>query len=670
MVQHKRRRPFLPSRKEKECSPKTGLEAGEKDNKEVNNESEKKTDATSVPPKPSQKAEKIGKNVVEKTSLGRHGTDTTTRVTQDEASLAESSVPAPPGQLGRQSANLVTVQPGAMAIGRRGLAEDIDDLTTSNAATIHGESTMTTTPPALGAEVVASDEDFENQVQQRLKQRTVDAVAVQRVTKDNDSETKSSTCSSKMLLCGVVAVIVLIIGIFIGVKSDSSYVDEDLTEASPATPVPTAPVDPNVTRHSYAMNLFQKIVQSEALLLNESTPQHKAMTWILDEDLNNTLDALVSRAIGDEEDQDGLQLRLIERFVLAVLYYEFDGPNWFVDYGFLNATTSVCEWGEEDQGVKCGDENGGHVALISLEFNNLNGTIPYEIDGLVKLESISLVGTGIYGTLPPTMGNLTNLKLFQLGLTGVGGSIPDSIKKMQSLNRLWMPWNALSGQVPATALSELKELEFLGLWSNMLTGPLPSFNPQIQDLRDIEVNDNMFTGTIPESIYDMASMEILDLSSNLDLNGSISTKIGQLADLWKLNLKSNNLSGTLCSEFGSVTKLELMLLDDNELSGNIPSTLGLLYRLGYLQLQNNSLEGTVPIDLSTLSSLAALNLEHNMLTGDLDMFCVDQPELHTPIGSDCYGENPQVNCTCCTKCCGAEAVGTARNTSTPPLEEA
>ena len=53
------------------------------------------------------------------------------------------------------------------------------------------------------------------------------------------------------------------------------------------------------------------------------------------------------------------QLRLVERYVLAVFYYSANGPSWEDQKGFLQATP-VCSW----DGIECDALD----SIVSIDF--------------------------------------------------------------------------------------------------------------------------------------------------------------------------------------------------------------------------------------------------------------------------------------------------------------
>ncbi|KAK6157078.1 hypothetical protein DH2020_011326 [Rehmannia glutinosa] len=95
-----------------------------------------------------------------------------------------------------------------------------------------------------------------------------------------------------------------------------------------------------------------------------------------------------------------------------------------------------------------------------------------------------------------------------------------------------------------------------------------------------------------------------DLSRNY-LNGSIPTIFGQLR-LVALSLLGNRFSGTIPEEIGDITTLEDLVLEDNLLEGNLPANLGSLSNLRRLLLSANNFNGTIPVTFGNLRNLTDL----------------------------------------------------------------
>ncbi|KAL7529324.1 hypothetical protein ACHAXR_002902 [Thalassiosira sp. AJA248-18] len=180
-------------------------------------------------------------------------------------------------------------------------------------------------------------------------------------------------------------------------------------------------------------------------LFNTRSPQYQALFWLAN--------------------IDKLQLRhydggLIQRYVLAVIYFSTGGPfvdedtdlsqkrkgAWRNPTNFL-APTHECEWKSRvidgagrGGGIRRCDKN-KTVVEISI-YNELSGTIPTEI------------------------GRLWNLRTLYLGRNKIAGSIPTELGMIQKLSSLSLQWNDLSGTIPQYHLQNLKSLRALQLEGN------------------------------------------------------------------------------------------------------------------------------------------------------------------------------------------------------------
>ena len=116
-----------------------------------------------------------------------------------------------------------------------------------------------------------------------------------------------------------------------------------------------------------------------------------------------------------------------------------------------------------------------------------------------------------------------------------------------------------------------------------------------------------------------------------DLNGSIPSELGSLADLTGLRLYGNQLSGALPPELGNLGNLELLVISENRLTHEIPESLGNLTNLRVLSAWGNRLTGLIPHSLTNLTNLERLWLSRNQFTGCIPAALRNVPEndLHS-----------------------------------------
>ena len=173
--------------------------------------------------------------------------------------------------------------------------------------------------------------------------------------------------------------------------------------------------------------------------------------------------------------------------------------------------------------------------------------------------------------------------------------------------------NKLSGQIPSE-LGRLSKLVKLDLRHNELIGPIPPELGRLARLRILDLGLNEITGPIPAQLGGLARLQVLDLSRNR-LVGPIPSQVGGLADLRNLYMYNNEIGGPIPKELGRLEKLARVWLWNNKLSGSIPPELGQLSKLSELRLDRNALSGSIPAELGRLAEIEVLGLSHNQLTG-------------------------------------------------------
>lgn len=132
----------------------------------------------------------------------------------------------------------------------------------------------------------------------------------------------------------------------------------------------------------------------------------------------------------------------------------------------------------------------------------------------------------------------------------------------------------------------------------------------------IHLSYNNLLGRIPEEIGNLTELYTLDLSGNT-LTGEIPSSIGNMHILGYLYLNNNQLTGSIPQEIGNLSDLRACYIYENQLMGNIPSEFGNLINLEYCYLFGNQLTGEVPETLSRLTKLQTMDFSDNMLGGDL-----------------------------------------------------
>ncbi|TKY50182.1 LRR receptor serine/threonine-protein kinase RPK2 [Spatholobus suberectus] len=160
------------------------------------------------------------------------------------------------------------------------------------------------------------------------------------------------------------------------------------------------------------------------------------------------------------------------------------------------------------------------------------------------------------------------------------------ISELTELRVLSLPFNALEGEIPE-AIWGMEKLEVLDLEGNLISGYLPLIINGLRNLRVLNLGFNRIAGEIHSSIESITRLEVLNLAGN-GLNGSVPGFVGRLRGVY---LSFNQLSGVIPWEIGeNCGKLEHLDLSGNSMVEKIPGSLGNCGRLRTLLLYSNLLE--------------------------------------------------------------------------------
>ncbi|XP_009605193.1 leucine-rich repeat receptor protein kinase HPCA1-like isoform X2 [Nicotiana tomentosiformis] len=177
----------------------------------------------------------------------------------------------------------------------------------------------------------------------------------------------------------------------------------------------------------------------------------------------------------------------------------------------------------------------------------------------------------------------------------------------------------LSGDIEA-----LSELQILDLSYNKdLTGSLPQSIGSLKSLSILILVGCRFSGLIPDTVGSLSQLVFLSLNLN-NFVGPIPASIGNLSKLYWLDLADNRLSGPLPVSHGSTPGLDMLVhtkhfhLGRNQLSGEIPAQLfSSNMTLKHLLLENNQLTGKIPPTLGLVKTLEVVRLDRNSLDGSI-----------------------------------------------------
>jgi hypothetical protein len=194
-------------------------------------------------------------------------------------------------------------------------------------------------------------------------------------------------------------------------------------------------------------------------------------------------------------------------------------------------------------------------------------------------------------------------------------------------------------------------MDILYLNRNQLTGSIDVLC-EIPSLRQLYLENNLFTGTLPECLSGVANLSSLYLASNQHLHGTIPEAWGSLNKLQFIDLSENFVFGTLPQSFAQLSQLTFLYLFNNRLSGTIPQAYSQLRHLSLILLQNNQLSGPVDelFNTTVQRRLNTIQLSGNAFTGELpgDSLFLDSPFLtgFSAVDNCFHGSIPVSLCAC------------------------
>jgi hypothetical protein len=150
----------------------------------------------------------------------------------------------------------------------------------------------------------------------------------------------------------------------------------------------------------------------------------------------------------------------------------------------------------------------------------------------------------------------------------------------------------------------------MSLADNQLSSAIPEGLFHLSNLRLLDLSHNSFTSALPSNLDLMKQIHTLDISAN-SLVGSIPTSYGNLRQLSFLNLSHNTLTGSIDGSFKELIVLTLLDLSYNNLSGSIPKYLANFTLLTSLNLSYNKFQGEIP-DGGIFLNISAQSLMGNV----------------------------------------------------------
>uniref|UniRef100_A0A6N2KGP4 Receptor-like protein 12 n=1 Tax=Salix viminalis TaxID=40686 RepID=A0A6N2KGP4_SALVM len=318
------------------------------------------------------------------------------------------------------------------------------------------------------------------------------------------------------------------------------------------------------------------------------------------------------------------------------------------------------------------------ASVLDLRNNSFSGDIPDAFSSDCTLRAIDFSQNQLEGKIPRSLANCTKLEILNIGKNKINDVFPSWLGIFPKLRVLILRSNRLHGVIgKPRANFEFQRLQIVDLSGNCFRGKLPleyfrnwtamktiyierplymqvvsSFHltgyqttvnfdysmtmtnkgvltlyKKIQEfLTAIDLSSNRFEGGIPDALGDLKELYLLNLSNNLltgrippsfenNIEGHIPIWFMNLDNLRYLRLSWNKLEGALPIPPRSTI---IYMVSHNRLTGEIPPAICNLTSLVILQLSINNLNSKLPQCLGNISNSASvLDLRNNSFSGDI-----------------------------------------------------
>jgi hypothetical protein len=253
-------------------------------------------------------------------------------------------------------------QPGAFRVAGIDGEDEIDDDTEDIVTETTIESGIADPNNPVSAVVV--DEDVEN----RRIQETIDREVAERERQRAEQEGEIPQAvivefSTRLRIwSGVAVVLLVIVAVVLGTVLPPQIKANSNETTDPPTPSPQEVIQ------ELESLLIPFSFDNGTAIRTASSPQNKALNW------------LASNVKLDSYSND----TKIQRYSLATLFYSTNGNSWYSKINW-RSNRLECEW----DAVYC-DENDS-IERLSIDFNNLVGTIPNELALLSNLRKFCVL---------------------------------------------------------------------------------------------------------------------------------------------------------------------------------------------------------------------------------------------------------------------------------------
>jgi hypothetical protein len=242
-----------------------------------------------------------------------------------------------------------------------------------------------------------------------------------------------------------------------------------------------------------------------------NSARKKALHWLSTDEyaislVNNT-------SSNTDEESDKKQMRLVQRYALATIYYGTSQTGEWNQCAPLSSSTSTPCDNDKHRYLSSSNHllwdgiNGksGLVTWLDLNGKNLSNNdpsiqqqqqqydmLPMELTLLSPSLELLWIHSNplLFGTIPPHIGEFINLQSLSIYSTNVGGVIPPTLYEIEKLSSIRLYKSKFVGEI-SKDVTKLKNLKWLWIHENRFTGVLPDLGG-LTLLEGITLHGNQF----------------------------------------------------------------------------------------------------------------------------------------------------------------------------------
>ncbi|CAI9267409.1 unnamed protein product [Lactuca saligna] len=253
-----------------------------------------------------------------------------------------------------------------------------------------------------------------------------------------------------------------------------------------------------------------------------------------------------------------------------------------------------------------------HIQHLNLSRNSLSGAIPSSLGDLRDLRVLDLSNNELSGEVPKGLfTNISELFFLKLSKNKLQGQVLSGNLNLGKIQELHLDSNCFTGKI-ANEPRKYNDLMILDISNNFFTGMIPGWISNTSELSELVVRNNSLEGRFP---CGPTLFTFLDISQN-SFSGPIPSCLN-LQYVKHLHLGSNRFTGSIPNSFYNLTNVLTLDISNNDLSGRIPKFLGELSNLRILLMRKNKFHGSIPKHLCQLYNVSLMDLSDNSLSGSI-----------------------------------------------------